>query len=359
MASRHWPGPATTECNWSLLSVPHGDSRRLAKASGHGSDVYGIAACAVTVRWGELMDMSSAFDGHFPDHDQPDMTPHGDLTPADESHHLDGLITDHGGTFGLDADPASELAVSGLAGNHFVPGQSGHVVGSPEVDMQYWHHQTFDNTCAVVAQESVLESLTGQHFSETSLRDEALARGWYTESGGTPVDDVGALLALHGIPVQQESGATLQDIENQLAAGHKVIVGVNGEDIWNDAHPDGGSLPVGAYPGIPGQVADHAVEVIGVDTSDPAQPKVILNDSGTPDGRGLEVPADVFQEAWSASGDFMVHTGSPTSPGGTMGTPGAISGGGAGINEDAGDSVEVWGEHYSETRAWTRSPRNS
>jgi hypothetical protein len=304
------------------------------------------------------MDMSSAFDGHFPDHDQPDATLHGDLTHPAEPHHLGGQFTDHGGTFGLDAGPGPDLTAPDLAGAHFVPGQSAHMVGTPATDMQYWHYQTFDNTCAVVAQESVLESLTGQHFSETSLRDEALSHGWYTASGGTPVNDVGALLALHGIPVQQESGAILPDIENQLAAGHKVIVGVNGEDIWNDVHPDGGALPVGAYPGIPGQVADHAVEVIGVDTSDPAQPMVILNDSGTPDGRGLEIPADVFQEAWSASGDFMVHTGSPAGPAGPASAPGAMFGDSAGINEDNGNSVEVWGEHYYDTRTWDQvTPR--
>ena len=276
------------------------------------------------------------------------MALHDDLTSADESHHFSGLFTDHGD--GPEADQG--LIAPAPAEGHFGPDQSTHVLGSPAVDMQYWHHQAFENTCAVVAQESVLESLTGQHFSETSLRDEALAHGWYTASGGTPVNDVGALLAAHGIPVQQESDATLQDIENQLAAGHKVIVGVNGEDIWNDVHPDGGALPVGAYPGIPGQTADHAVEVIGVDTSDLARPMVILNDSGTPDGRGLEVPADVFQEAWSASGDFMVHTGNLNNQIGAPDQAAAMFGASAGINEDTGNSVEAWGEHYYDTKTW-------
>ena len=312
------------------------------------------------------MDAFSDFDGHYFDSDhQPFSADHppfsDDLAPASDGPDHFAPFDDHLTTPGPDAGQDWETDATPDS-QHLEPAQEAGVIGTPAADMQYWHYQTFDNTCAVVAQESVLESLTGQHFSEVSLRDEAMAHGWYTPSGGTPVADVGNLLEAHGIPVQQETGASLADIESQLAAGHKVIVGVNGEDIWNNVHPDGGAFPLSSYPGIPGQVADHAVEVIGVDASNPAGPMVILNDSGTPDGRGEEVPADVFEEAWSASGDFMMHTenpGAPAAADGAAGPGGARLGDSSGINEDTGNPVEAWGEHYYDTETWNQVvPKN-
>ena len=48
----------------------------------------------------------------------------------------------------------------------------------------------------------------------------------------------------------------------------------------------------------PDSSSNHAVEVIGVDHSDPEHPMVILNDSGSPDGKGEMIPLDVFEGAW-------------------------------------------------------------
>jgi hypothetical protein len=54
----------------------------------------------------------------------------------------------------------------------------------------------------------------------------------------------------------------------------------------------------------------------------------------------------------------MVHTGSPAGPAGPASAPGAMFGDSAGINEDNGNSVEVWGEHYYDTRTWDQvTPR--
>jgi len=246
----------------------------------------------------------------------------GDLTGLDEhipvtdddySGHTDYLgdnLSDHPGYSGAVHEPGAAAGLLGAEPDymHFDPTQSVHVIGTPGEDMQNWHEQTNPDTCAVVAQESVLESVTGQSFSENALRDEAMAHGWYSPGGGTPLDDIGNLLEAHGIPVERQDGASLQDLAHELGSGHKVIAAVNGEEIWAAAHPGGGSTPLEQYSGIPGQGADHAVEVIGIDTSDPAHPMVVLNDPGTPGGAGLEVPAEAFQQAWSTSGDFMVHT---------------------------------------------------
>ena len=52
--------------------------------------------------------------------------------------------------------------------------------------------------------------------------------------------------------------------------------------------------------------ADHAVQVIGIDRTDPACPMVVLNDSGTPNGCGELVPLDVFENAWNAGDSQMI-----------------------------------------------------
>ncbi len=188
------------------------------------------------------------------------------------------------------------------------------LIGHPAEDIFHWHQQEHSDTCAIVSQEFVLDQLTGQHIPEEQLRQEAMSHGWYTPGGGTPLDHVGDLLELHGVPVEREYGASLQDIANHLDAGEKVLVAVNAEEIWYPDHSALSLAPLLNYLGIPGQPANHAVEVIGIDRSDPAHPQVILNDPGTADGRGLMVSADTFAHAHASSGGFAVFTAAHAPP---------------------------------------------
>jgi hypothetical protein len=179
------------------------------------------------------------------------------------------------------------------------------IVGDPLDDLAYWHLQTADDTCAICSQQFVIEQLTGQPVSEDQLVALAEAHGWYKPGGGTSIDDVGNLLQLYGLHFEKHDNETLDDIEAQLKAGHGVIVGVRDEILWGtDANP---AASIATSPTIPGQGADHAVEVIGVDRSDPNNPQVILNDSGTPNGRGELVPLATFMQAWAPSGNMMVE----------------------------------------------------
>ncbi len=188
---------------------------------------------------------------------------------------------------------------------HFIPGYTGPgIIGDPGQDMAYWHHQLHDHSCAVASQDFVLESF-GLHIPEDILCLEAMIYGWYTDHGGTPEAYVGDLLALHGIPIERHEGATMTELADRLSHGEKIIVGINGEDIWFHGSPND---PLAYYPGIPGQQPDHAVEVVGIDNADPAHPYVILNDPGIPDGQGIAIPMDVFEHAWATSHHFLVAT---------------------------------------------------
>jgi hypothetical protein len=192
---------------------------------------------------------------------------------------------------------------------NFDPAHAGaDVIGDPGDDMTHWHVQTYTDTCAVVTQEYILESVTGQDFSEDALRQEAIANGWYTPGGGTPLEHVGDLLEAHGVGVERTSGATLEDLATSLSQGEKVIVAVDADEIWSPGQSLMRDDFLEDLTGIPGQDANHAVEVIGIDNSDPDHSMVVLNDPGHPDGRGAMVPADEFVNAWTDSGCFMVHT---------------------------------------------------
>jgi hypothetical protein len=166
-----------------------------------------------------------------------------------------------------------------------------------------WHQQTKPDTCAIAAQEFILDEVTGRDFSEEKLTQEAAKNGWYNPGGGTPLECMGNLLEAHGIPVQKQEGCNLEDISDKLARGEKVLVGVNSDEIWNQQ-----DTPLSETTGMPGQPADHAVQVTGIDNSDPNNPTVILNDPGIPDGEGLRVPAEQFLNAWEGSNRYMVST---------------------------------------------------
>lgn len=158
--------------------------------------------------------------------------------------------------------------------------------------------QIYPDTCAIKSQQLILEDF-GIHFTEDQLRNEAMMYGWY--NGGTSPEDVGKLLELHGIPVSQYENANIFNLVNELAQGHKVIVGVDSGELWSDNIFD---------KIFEDNAADHALIVSGVDTSDPNNVKVIVTDSGT--GNLLkEYSMEEFVDAWEDSNCFMMATNDP------------------------------------------------
>jgi|GEM_PF-3709020 len=201
--------------------------------------------------------------------------------------------------------PDFVLRLLGPAGIHFGE-DKGWLNSNADIDL--WHLQHHDDTCAIVSQQLVLESLTGHSVSENELMQEAYERGWYNPGGGTPAAHVGDLLQAHGIPIERGGGRSIKDLESQLDQGNKVIVAVNGNDIW---YPHTLSIFDTILTDIgfmPGQPANHAVQVVSIDHSNASHPMVVLNDSGIFTGAGERVPLDIFEQAWATSNDFMVST---------------------------------------------------
>jgi hypothetical protein len=170
--------------------------------------------------------------------------------------------------------------------------------GTPETDTMYWQPQTTGFTCAVMAQRGIIEAFTGESVSEAQLVYEATVNGWLTDSGMSPWE-VGKLMEIHGISCHVQGSATIEDLMSELAQGHKVIVGVDSGELWNQDP---------FFEDFFQQAADHAIWVTGVDMSDPAHPKVIINDSGDPDGAGKAYDLSQFLDAWQDSGFHYVAT---------------------------------------------------
>ncbi len=170
------------------------------------------------------------------------------------------------------------------------------VYGNPEEDSENWHKQSETMSCAVSCQEFVAEQLTGKEFNESDFLEIAEDNGWYTEQDGTRLTDVGKLLEAVGIDTEQSEHNTLNDLANALEDGDKVICSVNSKVLQNSAYAD-----------MPGIRANHAVQVIGIDASNPNKVEVILNDPGVENGKGLRVDAETFTKAWDTGDNFTVY----------------------------------------------------
>lgn len=173
------------------------------------------------------------------------------------------------------------------------------VYGTPVEDAAHWERQETGFTCAVVAQQGIIEAFTGIDVPEEVLRYTAFVNGWLTTERGTSPCDMAQLLEYYGVPCHVRDSATISDLISELVQGHKVIVSVDSGELWGIDTP---------LEDFYRRAADHAIWVTGVDTSDPLHPKVIINDSGHPKGAGQVIDLELFVDAWEDGGFHLVAT---------------------------------------------------
>jgi hypothetical protein len=199
------------------------------------------------------------------------------------------------------------------------PTGEGTLYGAPAAAAPFWRYQEYDDDCVEASVADVVGELTGHRPPEQAIIKVAQSTPSTVHSGpiytkpkkrkpgdGTSFDDEPALFAHYGIhAVSTDKGSAtktgvptgMKALEQNLANGRKVIVGVNAELIWRepveDKTPDGNPE------------ANHAVVVTGVDTGAGI---VHLNDSGYEKGRDEQVPLDIFTRSWATSDDQMTVT---------------------------------------------------
>lgn len=164
--------------------------------------------------------------------------------------------------------------------------------------------QQYSDTCAIKSQQLILNEF-GIQVTEDELVQYSIEHGWYSGDGsGTLMSDVGNLIADAGIPCTQHVDANVFDLTNELAQGHKIIVGVDSSELHNN------SLKSWINDLFHGDTPDHALIVAGIDMTDPDNPTVILTDPGT--GEAVApYPMDQFMDAWADSSHFMLSTDIP------------------------------------------------
>jgi hypothetical protein len=214
---------------------------------------------------------------------------------------------------------AAGAVALGLAGP--AEAASGSMYGDPAAAAKWWRHQQYDD-CVLMATADVVGQVTGKEPTEEAIIKLAQSTPSVVHPGtiytkpvntknpnsgmGTSFADVPELLAKYKVTavVTNKKHAAkdgiavgIAGIEQELSAGHKVIVSVNAELIWDQ--------PVETTDDDGNPMGDHAVVVTGVDT---AKGVVHLNDSGTPDGRDEQIPLALFMKAWDSSNELMVVT---------------------------------------------------
>lgn len=179
-------------------------------------------------------------------------------------------------------------------------------------------------SCALRAQEVILRDY-GIIIPKEELVEFAVQKGWFSidpETGGTEKEDIGNILDACGIYTTRKDNATIDDIISELNAGHRVIVGVDCNELWVKNEPN---LLKRLYGNVVNKVNDlidnikgvedggnHAliVSAVNVDTESPDKTTVNLIDTGT--GQVCAVyTIKEFRDAWSDAKGFMVSTNIP------------------------------------------------
>lgn len=164
--------------------------------------------------------------------------------------------------------------------------------------------QQYSDTCAIKSQQLILNEF-GFDVNEDQLVQIAYENGWYEGDGsGTSFENVGRLLEYAGIDVTRQADANVFNLVSELSQGHKVIVGVDSGELW------GGKITGWLKDFFLGDTPDHAIVVAGIDTSDPKNIMVIVDDPGTGDYHKA-YPLDDFMDAWSDAQCYMVSTNAP------------------------------------------------
>ena len=160
-------------------------------------------------------------------------------------------------------------------------------------------YQFYPDTCAIQSQHIVLEQF-GIDVTQNEMIEVAKENGWYVTGHGTPMEYVGKLLEHYGVNVEATEGNNIFNLANELAQGHQVIVGVDSGELVFPENEIGEDETMG-------ERADHALVVVGIDTSNPDDVRVIVTDPGT-GNKQWAYSEEQFMDAWKDSNCYMVST---------------------------------------------------
>ena len=236
----------------------------------------------------------------------PDLESFQDDHSMDFSHPASDRLGDTNESIAIELNNSQSQTkdFNDMASNHSDASlQEGPVIGTPGDE----YHQTYADTCAIKSQQIIMNEF-GIPCTEDELVQYSIEHGLY-HGQGTALMDVGKLLDVADIPYTQMENANVFNIVNELAQGHKVIVGVDSDELWNNDTVCS-KFVNWMKDFIQGENPNHALIVAGIDTSDPNNIKVLVTDPGSGD-HNKAYPLEQFLDAWSDSRCFMVSTNIP------------------------------------------------
>jgi hypothetical protein len=190
----------------------------------------------------------------------------------------------------IDGQPSGlDDLFTGLAPDGVADAGADGVIGDV-TDADFWFEQGTGFTCGPSSATQIIEDFTGADLpDETVVAEVAAERGWLTADGIAP-DDLAALLTEFGVPSTVERGQDWDDLAGYLAEGRAVVMMVDAYDYW--AGQDQLDQPENSDE----DVANHVIRIVGIDT---VRGVAIVSDSGTDDGRRLEISLEALEEAWN------------------------------------------------------------
>lgn len=200
----------------------------------------------------------------------------------------DGAVVDTGGE-----DPEVLVPDMELVDN---PGMA----GDPDQWSDNWFNQAENGNCVPASVTQIVSEYTGIDFQdEQAFVELALENGFFLgddNANGMTIEDSVQLLNLSGIPATLESG-NLDVLAEALDEGRGVMVFVDSGEYWTP----GAEM-------VEDNIADHCVVVSGIDAENGI---VYLSDPGHPEGDQMEVPLEVFADAWADSQNSMIVCDQP------------------------------------------------
>ncbi len=165
------------------------------------------------------------------------------------------------------------------------------VHGQPMAEIPYHQAQVGPNDCLPTSVAMVLSEATGTTIPQADLVDLAEGLGVLGPDGMSLEGGV-QLLDHYGVDAEVQTGS-LDDLRTLLDQGTPVIIGLDADDLYG----------MGDQPFSDDIVSGHAVVITGIDDE---AGLVYLNDPGFPDGAGVAVPLDDFEDAWVDGGNSMI-----------------------------------------------------
>ena len=154
--------------------------------------------------------------------------------------------------------------------------------------LRVWRHQENGMSCAAACSSMEIQVKLGKEISEKELCKVGEENGWYNPVLGTYSQEIGKFVDYEGLNSKHYSKElTLADLNELNKNGVGLMVCV--DSIILD-RPDL-EKPC---------TANHVVEIIGFDDSNPEHPLVIINDPGTMHGRGAAYELEHFERAAGA-----------------------------------------------------------